>query len=327
MKKSAYANVLEGITAVGIFTGSNGKKGCTSNCSGCFMTTYGKEKPMFQGTMEQIEELSFLLPNLKRVGIFGNPDISVDPEFCNEAAKYFQRKGGIELGFWTSGIGGAITMEKLLKDLDPKVVAKVDFTVETLDETKLQKLKGVKITLDKIKEGIITCQNMGFKAGVKSPIWPLNMHEDWEALRDYFRPLGVERYTAHFGSLDCDSVFYEHVPPEEIRRIVHQDFKIGNMSPLVLLDEELDDYVNNYVPYCSKPPVIINAFLEKDGIKASSLCPSGWTSNPQILQKLSDYTGDVISKSKICPAAERAMRYKLDKKYHAVCRFYNPWKS
>jgi hypothetical protein len=84
-------DALNKITVAKLFTGSFGKKGCLTNCPGCFLGTYDSLcKPKHQGTMIQIVELVSLLPNLKSIMLYGNPDISIDTQFCNEIVKYIQ---------------------------------------------------------------------------------------------------------------------------------------------------------------------------------------------------------------------------------------------
>lgn len=67
------STTIEGLT---LYTGSNGKKGCTCNCVGCSQEKYGNEHPNYQGTIEQVKDILKIAPNIKRTIILGNPDWS-----------------------------------------------------------------------------------------------------------------------------------------------------------------------------------------------------------------------------------------------------------
>lgn len=80
---------LEKVTDLTLYTGTYGKEKCSCNCIGCTQDGYIKGKKPYQGTIEQIKEIIKKLPNLENAYLLGNPDVSVDTEFCNKAAKEF----------------------------------------------------------------------------------------------------------------------------------------------------------------------------------------------------------------------------------------------
>ena len=45
---------IEGLT---LYTGSNGKKGCSCSCIGCSQEKYGQTHPLYQGNLEQIKDI------------------------------------------------------------------------------------------------------------------------------------------------------------------------------------------------------------------------------------------------------------------------------
>ena len=62
---------MKEVESITIYTGSNGKKGCSGNCIGCSQETYGNQHEMYQGKMEQIDEILRLSPNIKKAIILG----------------------------------------------------------------------------------------------------------------------------------------------------------------------------------------------------------------------------------------------------------------
>ena len=130
------------------------------------------------------------LPNLNRVRIYGNPDISVDAGFCNDVARLLQDQG-IGFSFFTSGIGGAKVMETVTDGINPSNVRKVIFSVATIDEKKLSEMKGVEISLKTITDGIECCNNLNIPFAMSIVIWPVNADEDFFEYQEFFKAYGA----------------------------------------------------------------------------------------------------------------------------------------
>ena len=104
--------LLKKVETLTLYTGTFGRKKCTCSCIGCTQESYGRRHKDYQGTLEEIKTIIEKLPNLKEAYILGNPDVSVDTKFCNEAAKEFI-KNGRNVMFSTSGYNGIDTIKKL----------------------------------------------------------------------------------------------------------------------------------------------------------------------------------------------------------------------
>jgi len=284
------------------------------------MGEYGKRKPMYQGNMQQIYELSDILPNLKTVLVFGNPDISVDPIFCNELSKYFQTRGVTELYFSTSGIGGKKVMEQLLDGIDP-TISKVSFSVDSIDDKKLSFLKGVNISLETILEGIDYCKSLGYEVSILTTLWSLNMNEDWTAFTEFFKFHGVFEFKANFGSLESAESGVAHVPVNRVVEIREQFSKFGRLARIFVDDEEFENYLVNYRSKCSQITEFIDVFLEGDGIKAAIPCPVIWAANPDYIVDICKLKLPVHKKVEHCPNSKKAIGFDVEH-LHPVCRYY-----
>ena len=78
-------SLLEKVEELTLYTGTYGRRRCTCSCIGCTQESYGRRHKDYQGTLEKINVIVKKLPNLKNAYILGNPDVSVDTEFCNKA--------------------------------------------------------------------------------------------------------------------------------------------------------------------------------------------------------------------------------------------------
>ena len=75
---------LSDITHVTLYTGNNSPWYCTCSCPCC---SQRKREQKYQGTINQANTFFNMLPNLKQLYIFGNPDPSVDSDFCYRIIK------------------------------------------------------------------------------------------------------------------------------------------------------------------------------------------------------------------------------------------------
>ena len=90
------------VKLVALYTGNKGYKFCTCKCPCCSQKNVGGN---YQGTIEQVNTLLDIFTGLTHLYLFGNPDPTVDTEFCNEAA-HVAIKRGKNVSFSTSGVGG-----------------------------------------------------------------------------------------------------------------------------------------------------------------------------------------------------------------------------
>ena len=313
-------SLLNDVETIILYTGSNGKKGCTCKCLGCYMGSYSKGKSMYQGNMTQISELVEMLPNLKKVLLFGNPDISVDPEFCNEVAKYLQLHN-LRLYFWTSGIGGAEIIDKVLEGIDPMNVGKIGFSVDTLDNYKLSVLKGTKFSMEKLIEGIEFCNKKGIHTIIMPTIWSLNADEDWGAFKNFFEKYNVSEISGHFGSVESAEECLAHVPEDMVIKIRNEFKKIGTIPYCLVTDSEYLEYKSSFKSKCSDGAGVIHVYLEKDGIKASVSCSVLTTIYPEYIVDIKNLKLPIFSEWESCPIIEKAVGYTC-KELRPICRYH-----
>jgi pyruvate-formate lyase-activating enzyme len=311
---------LNNVTVIVLYTGSNGKKGCTCKCLGCYMGSYSSSKPMYQGKIEQIHDAIKILPNLKTAIIFGNPDISVDASFCNEVAKFFSSRG-IEMIFSTSGIGGANVIKNVLTGVNLKLVLHVDFSVDSLNDEISSTLKGVDFSLKKVVEGIKYCDNIGIPTRIKPTIWTQNANENWLEFKEYFDQFNVSKIEFHFGSVEgCDNII-SSIPETQVVELRNKISEIGKVPYHLATDEEYLHYSASYTPRCSKDNGVLYLYLEEDGVKAASSCAILTAVYPKCIVPLKDY--QFISQGKIlyCPVSDKVLGFKC-KHLHPICSYW-----
>ena len=117
--------LLKKVKSLTLYTGTYGRRKCTCSCIGCTQESYGRKHKEYQGNLEQIQKIIEKLPNLEEAYILGNPDVSVDTEFCNLAAKEFI-KHGKKVMFSTSGYNGV----NGIKEVTYKVKYQNDVEIE-----------------------------------------------------------------------------------------------------------------------------------------------------------------------------------------------------
>jgi hypothetical protein len=312
---------LDTVTAICLFTGTNGKNGCTCNCLGCYLGKDSLQKTRYQGNIDQIHELVGCLPNLKVVLIFGNPDVSVDTDFCNEVTLFLQSRN-IQVCFVTSGVGGVKMLDTLLRGVNVNMIRFVDFSVDSLDNNKLSRLKGIDYSLDEAVDGIKYCNSKGIRTGVKPTIWPLNMDEDWFAYHRFFNKINVSRFVFHFGSIEGVYEDVSHVSESKVIEIRNKFKNVGTMPQLLLTEEEYIEYAKNYKPQCRSDKGMLIVYLEENGIKTATVCTTLAAVFPEYVTELRDNNVPLL-KNKFfeCPIADKALGY-TSNDYYAVCRHY-----
>jgi len=346
MKKRTFD--LTAITELTIYTGSNGKAGCTCQCPGCSQTTYGLQHKNIshQGTLSQVEKLIQMLPNLQKAYFLGNPDCSVDPKFCAESAKHFIAKG-IHVMFSTSGIGGKTTLEKLLSELDLRFVDYVSFSIDSTNPTTESLLKGRKIDYTNVLNGIDYCRELGVKVKIQPTIWQLNQNDCIDILDFFHSKYQIDWFTFHVGSLEGihedSSNICKHVLPTTWHNTAQEivnfatSKKLKVAVPMIFLDEqEYATYQKTYLPHCINPtPTNLQVWLE-DEIKLTfypilgSIYPTAYTTTLQEPISSNQPTSIIHT----CPAQLETLGKGLSKEFHqnhwesndktlyCVCRYY-----
>lgn len=318
-------SILSGVEACCLFTGTNGRRGCTANCRGCFVGEFEASNSMYQGNTEQVHELLGTLPNLRRVNIVGNPDPSVDTEFCNVTARLIQQKGK-EISFCTNGVRCDEVVKKLVEGLEPSLIHAIVFSIDSLDEKLNTFMKGTKISLQKIFQTMKHLKGMGIGVQAFFTIWPDNMDEDWTAYTDFFESQGV--YTSgRFGNVESAQGRVAHISEDNILQIrkKHNDVRL---SILLANDDEYNEYLSTFVAndeFRCTDLKKINVYLTEGEIKASYYCPMASTIYPIYFAPIQDlkrpfFYEDII-KTGYCPIAEQCMGFKSTK-LHPICRFH-----
>lgn len=321
------------VKSLTLYTGTHGYKGCTCKCRFCTQK-FLFNVPSYQGTSEEIERIIKALPNLEDVYILGNPDISVDTEFCNHAAKMFI-EADCKVMFSTSGIGGKRTMEKLLNGLPPSKVKYVSFSVDSLNKETIRFLKGVNLPLDRIEEGIEYCIQNNFPVKIQPTLWSVNQNEIESIVRYFFSKYGIKWFTFHFGSLETyRGTENLHVSSDNIRRIhekvkqLQQIYGLDVKMPMNMLNKtEYRFFHENYTTHCQdKHPRDIQVWMTHKGLKAS-YCPIFSTVYPE------DSVFDLESEDKIapgmdckmCPVQKQTLGPNFQNNgYIPVCLYYKP---
>lgn len=275
-------NLLENVTDLTLYTGTFGRKKCTCSCIGCTQESYGNRHKDFQGNLQQIQTIIEKLPNLKNAYILGNPDVSVDTHFCNLVAKKFIEHGK-KVMFSTSGYQAMETLKVLLREIEPKNIEYISYSIDTTDLNKLQYLKGTKnINLEEIEKAIKYCNIHNIKVKIQPTLWEINQDDYKEIINYFYTKFNIDWFTFHVGSFESllnKQVPLKHVKPEKWREIsqdinhIAQDKKLKIVVPKIFLNEaEYMRYKKDSKTYCTNGGAGIQIWLQKEGIKAT-FCP------------------------------------------------------
>lgn len=340
-------NLLENVEELTLYTGTFGRKKCTCSCIGCTQESYGKKHKDYQGNLEQIKVIIKKLPNLKNAYILGNPDVSVDTEFCNRAAKEFI-KAEKKVMFSTSGYNGVEVIKKLTKEIDAKSINYISYSVDTIDEKKLQYLKGnKKINLKDINEAIKYCLEKGIIVKIQPTIWEINQ-DDYKEIIETYSKMGIEWFTFHAGSFEAlheKKNPLKHVEPKkwmeivkEINRLaIRENLKIK--APKIFLDEEeWQIYNKENKVYCQNGGKGLQVWMEEDGLKAT-FCPVLSEVMPEFTFDLEKEEPELLNTEKNkCIVCSKCLDDNLknqsvkkdgrefllnNKMVHNVCRYYS----
>lgn len=229
---------LEKVTDLTLYTGTYGKEKCSCNCIGCTQDGYIKGKKPYQGTIEQIKVIIKKLPNLENAYLLGNPDVSVDTEFCNKAAKEFI-KNNINVMFSSSGFKAYSVIKKLTEGLDTKYISYMSYSIDTLDEEKMSYLKGTKkLDLKEIDKAIEFCIENGIPVKIQPTLWEINQDDYYDIIEYYYDKFGIKWFTFHAGSFESlknKKIPLNHVKPQNWKRIVKDIEEIAKQKNLKIV--------------------------------------------------------------------------------------------
>lgn len=252
---------LDKVKDLTLYTGTFGREKCTCNCIGCTQGGIIKEKEPYQGNISQIRKIISKLPNLENAYLLGNPDISVDTEFCNLAAKEFE-KNNISVMFSTSGIGGAKVIQKLVSGLDCKKIKYISYSVDTIDDDKIHYLKGTKnISLSDIEESIKFCIEREIPVKIQPTLWEYNQEDYIDIIEYFYKKYSISWFTFHAGSFESlknRKVPLKHIEPSRWKEIVRniqfiaKKKKLRIVVPRIFLDQdEMNNEKENIHTYCA----------------------------------------------------------------------------
>ncbi len=295
--------------------------------------------------MKQVQEIIENLPNLKNVYILGNPDTSVDPEFCNIAAREFIKKGK-KVMFSTSGFNGLNTIKSLTKNINAENIKYISYSIDSLKNEKLQKLKGNKnINLEEIEKAILYCIKNNIKVKIQPTLWKLNQDEYKNIMQYFYDKYNINWYTFHIGSFEAisgvESDVLKHIDPKkcvEIRNDI-KNFAIKNnlkvqIPKVFITQEELKEYDYSET-HCRIGGEGIQIWMEKEFLRCT-FCPIYAEINKDVCFNLVDKTFNFTDIKTICPVAEKCISNNLksksinfsgivfeknDKKYYNICRY------
>ena len=273
-------DLLKNIEALTIYTGTYGRKKCTCSCIGCTQELISNKIKQYQGNIEQIKTIIKYLPNLKTAYILGNPDISVDTSFCNQVAKEFI-KNNIKVMFSTSGYDGLNTVKKITAGIDKENIEYISFSIDTLDNQKLQYLKGnKKINIEEIEKAIKYCIEKDITVKIQPTLWEINQN-DYKKIIDRYSKMGIKWFTFHAGSFETINKEnpLKHIKPEKWMKIVEDIDNIARKkdlkakAPKIFIEEKEEMvYKEKQKLYCKHGGKDLQVWLCEEGIKAT-VCP------------------------------------------------------
>ena len=340
-------NLLENVTDITLYTGTYGRKKCTCKCIGCTQESYGRKRKPHQGTIEQIREIIDRLPNLENAYFLGNPDVSVDTEFCNKAAKEFI-KNGKKVMFSTSGFNAEEKIKVLLDGINPEFVDYISYSIDSIDEEKNHYLKGSNnISIERVGEAIKYCQSLGIRVKIQPTLWEVNQDDYIEIIEYFYNNYGIKWYTFHAGSFESlidKEVDLKHIKPDKWRKIVKDIEKIAKekdlkvLVPRIFLDEkEMIEYKKSAKNYCANGGRGLQIWMEEDFLRAT-YCPLLTEINDSYSFSLNSNTAQFIDNNAECAICNFCIDKELKKcsikndgrqfeskdgMLYNVCRFYS----
>ena len=337
--------LLKNIEVLTLYTGTYGRKRCTCSCIGCTQGNIDKLSKKYQGNIEQIKTIIKYLPNLKTAYILGNPDISVDTAFCNKAAKEFI-KNNIKVMFSTSGYNGLETIKELTKEIEPNNIEYISFSIDTLNNKKLQYLKGnKKINIQDIENAIKYCKEKRITVKIQPTLWEINQN-DYKNIINHYSNMGIKWFTFHAGSFETinNETVLRHIKPTKWIKIVEEINEIAKekdlkaKAPRIFIEEKEDKiYKKKQKMYCKQGGKDLQIWLCENGIKAT-VCPILTAVYPEYIFDLEKENIKLVDQcNEECIVCDKCIDKHLknesignkgrefliyNKKIHNICRYY-----
>lgn len=341
--------IRKGLTSLTIYTGSNGRKGCVCKCEGCSQEKYGSQHPFYQGTLQQIYDVLYAMPDLKRAIILGNPDPLVDVDYCNKISKILVAHN-VNVRYSTCGFRALEFVQRISDGVDVGKIDYISFSVDTVDEDKLRRMKKQKISLNEIKEAIYWCKAHNIRTKIQPTLWTTN-YEDYKEIIDYFMEAGNDWFSFHAGSFETlpENIDQEHVDPwkwVDLRKRLGEYCYCNNLSlhmPLLFLtDEEFVEYQKERGERCQPGKLRNTQIWLENGYIRTTHCP--------LLNEVYDFHYNLyddfdkvfeieVPEDGYCPIAPRCLGEKLrnrsingrghlfeeegKERLHSVCRQHN----
>ena len=219
---------LQRVEYVSLYTGSNGSKYCTCNCPCCSQKGFDRQ---YQGTIDQALEMFNILPNMKQLYLFGNPDITVDTDFCHKVAQEAVKRN-VHLCFSVSGIGGETVLKQLLEGIPCELVDYISFSFDGTTKEELSFLKGINYPMKKALKGLEWTIHNGYTVKVQPTLWSCNYTKAQEII-EFYTSKGVKWFTFHFGSLEsCVNLpTHQHLTLEQVKNVHEQISRAVDKHP------------------------------------------------------------------------------------------------
>lgn len=316
---------LDKIEHITLYTGDNGSGFCTCKCPCC--SQKGRNRH-YQGNINQINVILDKLPNLKQIYIFGNPDVTVDTDFCHSVMKKAIDKN-IHVCFSTSGVGGDQVLIKLLKGIPINMVDYISFSFDGTTKEEMSFSKGISYPMDKALEGVRWAIDNGYITKIQPTLWSYN-YTKVEEIIDFFSDKGINWFTFHIGSLESEIYLptHQHLTPEQIKsvhqqicRAVQKHKNIKVRCPIIYSECGSNDTEKWY---CMHPERIkeLLIILAEDGIKATHAPMASYIREDLMFRIDIDEIKNIpsIPKNVFCPFSK-----KLSGRDDTCCRYISKY--
>lgn len=261
---------LNKVSYITLYTGGNGSAHCTCNCPCC---SQKNKNNRYQGTKEHVEELLDKVPNLQQLYVLGNPDPSVDPDFCHEVICMAVERG-IKVATSTSGVGGAKILKKIFAGIPSQMVDYISFSIDSVRTKDMSLLKGINYPFEEAIKGIKWAIDMGYTVKIQPTLWACNYDQIAEII-EYFCDIGIKWFSCHIGSLEAgvNLSSHSHLTKEEIMEVhalidnvVKKHTEIKVKFPCIFEGVWTNEKAQKY--YCSRPDQCreLLVYFEKNGI-------------------------------------------------------------
>ena len=316
---------LDRIEYITLYTGDNGSGYCTCKCPCC--SQKGRDRH-YQGNMKQVNKMFKKLPNLKQIYLFGNPDVTVDADFCNSVMREAVSRN-IHVCFSTSGVGGEPVLVKLLKGIPTEMVDYISFSFDGTTKQEMSFAKGISYPMEKSLQGLQWALNNGYTCKVQPTLWSYN-YTKVEEIINFFRNKGVKWFTFHIGSLESeiDLPSHQHLTPEQIEYVHYQISKAVNKHidikvrcPIIYMKCGTNEKEKWYCMHPDRAKELL-VMLTKEGIKATHAPIASSLREDLTFEIGVDEVNDVpeIPENEFCPFSK-----KLSGRDDTCCRYISKY--